>query len=76
MESSKMANVPVPVELTDAELDFVAAGQVQAANLVAVNVSDIDVTVQDLLQHIAVNVVANANVLGNAIQRAGGNANA
>jgi|EndMetStandDraft_8_1072994.scaffolds.fasta_scaffold1702635_2 hypothetical protein len=69
-------HLPVPVELTGRELDAVAAGQIQAANLVAVNLSDIDVTVSNLLQHIAVNVVANANVLGNAIQRAGGNAQA
>ena len=38
--------------------------------------SDIDVTVEDLLQHISANVVVNAAVLSNAIQNAGANARA
>jgi len=36
-----------PVELTDGELDAVAAGAGQANGLVAVNVSDIPITVQN-----------------------------
>ncbi len=49
-------NLPMPVELTDAELDAVAAGQIgQVALGTLVNVqaalNDIQVTVNDVLSH-------------------------
>ena len=52
-----------PVELTDAELDSVAAGAGQANGLIAVNVSDIAVQNNHVLQ----NFLNSNSVLNNSL---------
>jgi len=57
-----------PVELTDGELDAVAAGAGQANGLVAVNVSDIPITVHHVLQNfLNSNAVANNSLNNNTV---------
>ena len=60
-------HLPMPVELTDAELDAVAAGAASgaAAGLVAVNVSDIDIDVQN--NRVLTNFLNNNAVLNNSL---------
>ena len=55
-----------PVELTDAEIDAVAAGAGQAnGGLIAVNVSDIPITVQN--HHVLQNFLNSNAVLDNGL---------
>ena len=54
-----------PVELTDAELDAVAAGAGQANGLIAVNVSDISVALQN--NHVLQNFLNNNAVANNSL---------
>jgi hypothetical protein len=55
-----------PVELTDADLDAVAAGAGQAnGGLIAVNVSDIPITVQN--NHVLQNFLNSNAVLDNSL---------
>jgi hypothetical protein len=60
-----MTKVPELVELSDAELDAVAAAAGQANGLIAVNVSDIPITVQN--NHVLQNFLNSNAVLNNSL---------
>jgi hypothetical protein len=61
-----MTNLPELMELSDAELDAVAAGAGQAnGGLIAVNVSDIPITVQN--NHVLQNFLNSNAILNNSL---------
>ena len=60
-----MNELIAPIELTDGELDAVAAGAGQANGLIAVNLSDFPITVQN--NHVLQNFLNSNSVLNHSL---------